>query len=68
MSKAAKELLCAMMRDFCVKSYREHYDKVGWLWSTNVETSKEEAKYQEAMPVISAVVKLAILLTKEELI
>ena len=54
------------MRDICVKSYRENYDKVGWLW--NVTTHPAEAAYRETLPVISALVYISILLTKEELI
>ena len=29
----AAELYSALMKDFCVKSYRESYDKIGWLWA-----------------------------------
>ena len=54
------------MRDFCVRSYREHYDRSGWLWAEQRQEERCEQLYQEALPVVSALVKIAILLTKEE--
>ena len=62
-TKAANQLMCALMRDFCVKSYREHYDRQGWLWSTSASPLTE--RYQKALPAIAALVRIAILLTKD---
>ena len=53
------------MKDFCVHSYRESYDRLGWLWA---EQHELEATYRQALPLIQALVYIAILLTKEELI
>lgn len=58
----------ALMQDFCVKSYRESYDKVGWLWSASKAQLEAEVTYRQALPLISALVYISILLTKEELI
>ena len=56
------------MKDFCVKSYRESYDKIGWLWVEERNSHEMEGTYCEVLPLISALVYVAILLTKEELI
>ena len=56
------------MRDFCVKSYRESFDRIGWLWAEDRANHELEQIYQEALPLVSSLVYIAILLTKEELI
>lgn len=62
----ASNLMMTLIRDFCARSYREHYDRIGWLWSASRSDSPIEAAYREAMPLVQALVYIAILLTKEE--
>lgn len=62
-ANAAASFISALMSDTCVKHYRESYDRRGWLWDQEDPCSQI---YQESLPVIQALVYIAILLTKEE--
>ena len=59
------EILSTCMRDFCVKKYRESYNKKGWLWGDlNYGMDKELAKgYNEHLNDIATLIKVSICLT-----
>ena len=65
-AKAVGLLMSSLLRDFCVKSYREHYDRQSWLWAEERGAERLEQLYLTALPAISALVRIAILLTKME--
>jgi len=55
-------LINTMLRDTCVKAYREAYNKQGWLWQPDETTQKYEDKLNE----ISTLIKVAICLTSTQ--
>ena len=62
----ASLLYISLLQDFCVKSYREHYDRIGWLWTEERASHELEVKWHKMLPLASALVYIAILMTKEE--
>ena len=53
------------MRDFCVKKYRESYNRRGWLWGDdNFGNDKEvDAAYKKHLDDIATLIKVSICLT-----
>ena len=62
----ASQFYISIMNDLCIKNFRESYDRIGWLWEEDRSSVEIENLYRESLPLISAVVYIAILLTKEE--
>ena len=59
----ASELYNSLMRDFCVKSYRESFDRIGWLWDEDRANHELEQVYQilSCHAVIASVGKQRVL-------
>ena len=59
------EMLSTCMRDFCVKKYRESYNKKGWLWNDlSFGVDKElAAAYKTHLNDIATLIKISICLT-----
>ena len=64
MAKVAN-LVSEIMRDTCLKHYRESFDKLGWLWAQQ-EAPAINKLYRENLPIVRTLVFVAILLTKDE--
>lgn len=55
------KLIEIALRDTCVKAYRRTYDKVAKEWTRG--SGERDKVWQELIPTINALVKIALILT-----